>query len=109
MHVLSEQAALILAIIDALPYLSLPNLEEWLPLAAQALQSIRDEPMRKECQKRFWDVLSRGEMDPAKAQFCVTWWYTRGGRDFVLEGIDPTRPADDGPFMSGALGEEAKL
>ena len=107
--ILSEQAALVLAIIDALPNLPLVSLEEWLPLAAEALNTVRNDVMREECKKRFWEVLSNGEMDIVRAQFCVTWWHTRGGRDFVLGGLNPDSGRDQGPFMSGALGEEAKL
>lgn len=107
---LSEQATLVLAIIDSLPCLSLQNLEEWLPLAAEALNTIQADVMREECRKRFWDVLTNGEMDVARAQFCVVWWHTRGGKDFVLRGMEPTLVRSDrGLFASGALGEEAKL
>lgn len=77
--------------------------------------------MRKVCQERFWDALSSGEMDVERANFCVTWWSTRGGREMVLFG-DEGDGADAGgkeggvsvqiPYMSGGLGSrepQAKL
>ena len=110
-QLLSEQAALILAIIDSLPSLSLPNLEEWLYLAAEALNAIQGDLMRGECKKRFWEVLSNGEMDMVRSEFCVHWWHDRGGKRFVTRGIVPTTAVvnEQGPFMSGASGEVARI
>jgi hypothetical protein len=104
---LSEQAVLVLTLLDALPFLPLVLLEEWLPLAARLLHAIPDEAMKDICRKRFWDILVLGEMDPERSQVCVAWWESRGGREAVMYG-----PEDmEGPFMSGALqtGAEAKL
>ena len=109
---LSEQAVLTLTLLDALPFLPLDLLEEWLPISADLLYKIPDETMREECKKRLWDILISGEMDPDRSQICVTWWSTRGGRDFVLYGPEAMfeGPSDDsnGPYMSGALQKEVR-
>jgi hypothetical protein len=109
---LSEQAVLTLTLLDALPFLPLDLLEEWLPISADLLHKIFDETMREECKKRLWDILISGEMDPDRSNICVTWWSTRGGREFVLYGPDPVLAgaADDGqgPYMSGALQKEVR-
>ncbi|KAF2423093.1 hypothetical protein EJ08DRAFT_596398 [Tothia fuscella] len=105
---LSEQAVLVLTLLDALPFLPLNLLEEWLPLAADLIHLIPDEGMREVCKKRYWDILVSGEMDPERSQICVAWWETRGGREAVLFGPEE----GFGPFMSGALQTqvpEAKL
>ncbi|KAL2000986.1 hypothetical protein VTN02DRAFT_2364 [Thermoascus thermophilus] len=97
---LSEQAVLTLALIDGLCSLRVDDLEEWLPLTARLVTAIRDAGMRRACVERFWDALSSGEMDVARAQFCVTWWSTRGGRELVLFGGVEA----EGAYMSGAVG-----
>lgn len=103
---LSEQSVLVLTLIDALPFLHISQLEDWLPVVAESLNSIEDSSQLHTCRQRFWDVLSNGEMDVDRAALCVAWWSTRGGRDMVLFGRN--HPAG-GPFMSGALGEASKL
>ncbi|MCJ1436390.1 hypothetical protein MMC27_005769 [Xylographa pallens] len=104
--VLSAKATLVLTLMDSLPFLSVADLQEWLSLTADSLNGIHDPMMVKECRQRFWEVLSNGEMDVARAQICVQWWNTKGGRESVLHG---KQRIDDGPFMSGALGEISKL
>lgn len=116
---LSEQAVLTLTIIDCLCFLRPEALEEWLPLAAKLTNAIADKDMKKVCQERFWDTLSNGEMDVERANFCVTWWSTRGGREMVLFGEEEGRGEGGGgesvqiPYsMSGGLGSrepQAKL
>ena len=81
---------------------------------------IPDAQMRKVCVDRFWDALSGGEMDVDRANFCVMWWSTRGGRELVLfgeepgterrgqSGEEPTAEVQAGPYMSGALVEESE-
>jgi hypothetical protein len=112
----SEQAALILALIDSLCFLRVEDLEEWLPLTANLIHTIRTPEMREMCIERFWEALSSGEMDVDRAHYCVTWWSTRGGRELVLFGN--TAPGADsgshaeGAYMSGAVGgvaPESKL
>ncbi|RFU30245.1 hypothetical protein B7463_g6081, partial [Scytalidium lignicola] len=98
---LSEQAILMLTLLDALVTLPLPVLEEWLDLSAELLDKIQDPAQREFCKFRFWEVLESGEMDVERAAVCVSWWTTKGGRDAVLYGKTRTDP---GPFMSGALG-----
>lgn len=99
---LSEQAVLVLTLIDALPFLQLDVLDEWLPLAADLIHVVRDPEMRRACQERFWEVLSAGELDVDRAALCVAWWGTRGGRDMVLFGRERI---GGGPDMSGGLAE----
>lgn len=108
---MSEQSALALAMIDSLPCLSLRNLEEWLPLTAETLNTIRDGLLRETCKRRFWEVLSNGEMDVPRAEYCVRWWNTMDGKQSVLYGSSQIieEQENDGPFMSGALGETPKL
>ena len=103
---LSEQSVLVLALIDALPFLPLDQLEDWLPIVAKSQTMIKDANQLHMCRQRFWDVLSNGEMDVDRAALCVAWWGTRGGREKVLPGINHQA---EGPFMSGALGESSKL
>ena len=104
--VLSEQSVLILAMIDALPFLPNDMLEEWLPIVAETLKVVQDQTMLQTCRQRFWEAVSGGEMDVTRAAQCVTWWSTNGGREMVLYGDLEKR---EGPFMSGALGEASKL
>jgi hypothetical protein len=99
---LSEQAVLMLTLIDVLPLLPVSSLEEWLPLAADLLNAIGDNPMREVCKARFWDVLQNGEMDVDRAAASVAWWSSRGGREMVLHGGE--RQTEHGAFMSGGLG-----
>lgn len=104
---LSEQAVLVMTLIDSLCFLSLSVLEEWLPLTAELVTQIKDSTMRQRCQERFWESLSGGEMDVERAAVCVAWWTSRGGREMVLYGED--QPAEDEFLMSGALLPESKL
>ncbi|ODH48183.1 hypothetical protein GX48_05674 [Paracoccidioides brasiliensis] len=98
---LSEQAILTLTLIECLCYLRLDTLEEWLPVVAHLVNVIPDRTMRQQCQERFWDALSSGEMDVERASFCVTWWSTRGGREMVLFGSEEDVKI---PYMSGGIG-----
>ncbi|KAH7412979.1 hypothetical protein BKA64DRAFT_660020 [Cadophora sp. MPI-SDFR-AT-0126] len=100
---LSEQAVLLLTLLDAFPNVTLAVLEVWLPLAADLLNVIPDPTMKEHCKRRFWEVLEGGEMDVERSAVCVAWWGTRGGRERVLFG-----EAEGGPFMSGGLGVPSK-
>lgn len=109
---LSEQAALTLALIDSLSLLRVDDLEEWLPLTAKLINSIQDPGMRNTCVERFWVALSSDEMDVQRANFCVTWWSTRGGRELVLFGeqLQPQQQEQqthEEAVMSGGLGPGA--
>ena len=101
---LSEQSVLVLTLIDALPFLSIIDLEDWLPVVAGSLSAVQSERMIQACKQRFWEILS-GEMDVERAALCVAWWSTGGGREMVLFGSEKA----SGPFMSGALNEASKL
>lgn len=103
---LSEQAILALTLIDALPFLTIALLDEWLPLCAQLLNRLHDRDMRGVVQARLWEVLVSGEMDAERSRVAVAWWTTRGGRDTVLYGSDD-RGSDEQTLMSGALPIEA--
>lgn len=103
---LSEQSVLVLTLLDALPFLPMDQLEDWLPLAAESLSAMQDPNQLHICRQRFWDVLSKGEMSVDRAALCVSWWGTRGGREVVLYGSDQQ---EQGPFMSGGLQEISKL
>lgn len=102
----SAQSALVLALIDALPFLPLPLVEDWMAIAAQTLNSIADPRLRRPVKERFWDILVNGEMDVERSAIGVAWWGTKGGRELVLFGGATAEP----PMMSGALmTEESKL
>ncbi|KAF2675342.1 hypothetical protein BT63DRAFT_420545 [Microthyrium microscopicum] len=103
--ILSERAVLALTLLDALPFLPLGLLNEWLPLAAQLVDAVPPGPMREMCRARFWEVLVGGEMDPERALVCVSWCTSQGGMEMVMGG-----QRDQDIVMSGALpAPEAKL
>lgn len=108
---LSEQAVLLLTLLDALPNVTLSALEGWLPLAADLLNVVRDPSMKEHCKQRFWEVMESGEMDVERSAVCVGWWSTRGGRDRVLFGDE--EQGEERFMMSGGLGvdplEKSKL
>ncbi|KAL8785312.1 MAG: hypothetical protein Q9213_003457 [Squamulea squamosa] len=83
---MAEQAVLVLALIDSLPFLHLDALEDWLPIVARLCLSIQDPALQHECNHRLWDSLSKGEMDLDRAALCVKWWNTGRGREMVLYG-----------------------
>ncbi|KAK5664101.1 hypothetical protein OQA88_316 [Cercophora sp. LCS_1] len=97
----SEQSALVLTLIDALPFLHLGIFEEWMTLTALAVNDIRDSMMRETAKRRFWQVLSSGEMDVERAAVGVAWWGTKGGREAVLFGTGGLR--NEVFAMSGAI------
>ena len=101
---LSERAVLVLSLIDSLPCLPLEQLEDMLPVIANTIQSVQDQGQISVCRQRFWDVLSRGEMDVLRSSLCLSWWGTHGGERLVMAG-HPPEPRMEGPFMSGALEE----
>ncbi|KAH6606790.1 hypothetical protein Trco_005943 [Trichoderma cornu-damae] len=94
----SEQSSLTMALIDTLPFLPLPLVEEWLTITAQTLNTIEDPRLRAPVKKRFWDILVNGEMDVERAAIGVAWWGNQGGRELVL-----SRPATEPAMMSGAI------
>lgn len=105
-EILSEQSTLVLTLIDSLPFLRLQIFEEWMTLAALAVNGIRDGGMREVCKRRFWEVLVSGEMDVERSAIGVAWWGTKGGREAVLfgdMGRGGNAPRDEVYMMSGAL------
>ena len=103
---LSEVSVLLLTLIDALPFLPIDQLGDWLPLIAGSLNVVKDSNQLQICKQRFWDVLSKGEMDVNRATHCVAWWGTKGGKDMMVHGTDQP---ENGAFMSGGLQEVSKL
>lgn len=101
---LSEQAVLALTLVDTLPLLTIPLLNEWLPLCADLLNQIDDVVMREAVKARYWEVLVSGEMDAERSGCAVAWWGTRGGREMVLYGRESE--IRDDIMMSGALPPE---
>ncbi|KAI1167510.1 hypothetical protein F5B18DRAFT_442652 [Nemania serpens] len=103
-ELLSEQAALVMALIDALPYLPVRLVDEWLSRAAEATTAILDPRMRDVARRRLWEVLASGELDVDRSVVGVAWWGTQGGRDLLGHGAD----GHEEPMMSGALVHGAK-
>ncbi|KAK7750706.1 hypothetical protein SLS62_007406 [Diatrype stigma] len=105
---LSEQTTLLLALVDAIPYLAPPAVAPWLTRAAAALRAVPDPAMRDVVRRRLWDVLAAGELDVERAAVGVAWWGVGGGREMVLFGdSDGNRGSGGGReefMMSGALG-----
>lgn len=95
----SEQSTLTMGLIDTLPFLPLPLVEEWLTITAQTLNTIEDPKLRAPVKKRFWDILINGEMDVERAAIGVAWWGNQGGRQLFLSRPTPPEAA----MMSGAI------
>lgn len=104
---LSEQAVLAMTLLDALPFLPIPLLEEWMPLSVGLLNQIDDDMMREAVKARYWEVLVSGELDPERSGLAASWWSTGGGRDLILFGRESER--DGLKIMSGALPLEGTL
>lgn len=107
---LSEQAVLVLTIIDTLTQLPLDLLDEWLAIAADLVNAVDDESMREHCKEQFWVVLVDGHLDPDRSRVCHAWWSSAGGREHVLYGREPAGLPPS--MMSGALPvmeEDSKL
>ena len=100
---LSEQSALVLTLVDSLPFLPLPAVDEWLTLTAGAVNAVADPVLREPARRRLWDILVSGELDVERAALGVAWWGTRGGRELVLQ----QQNLHELPLMSGAIAEEA--
>ncbi|RDA84215.1 hypothetical protein CP532_0269 [Ophiocordyceps camponoti-leonardi (nom. inval.)] len=96
----SEESALVMTLVDSLPFLPLHLMEEWLTIAAQLLNGIADPALKAPVRERFLDILVNGDLDVERAAIGVAWWGTRGGREAVLNGN-----VRDPAMMSGALGE----
>ena len=71
---ISDQAHLLMALIDSLCFLTPTLLEEWLPLTATAISYVEDSETRTLCYDRLWEAISGGEMDVERAALCVEWW-----------------------------------
>ncbi|PHH73625.1 hypothetical protein CDD80_3669 [Ophiocordyceps camponoti-rufipedis] len=90
----SERSALVMTLVDSLPFLPLPIVGEWLTIAARSMNDIDDEALRAPVRDRFLDVLANGDLDVERAAVAVAWWGTGGGREAVLSGNS---------MMSGAI------
>ena len=102
----SEMSVLVLTIIENLTYLPVWLLDEWLGIAAESVHKLADARQRIACQRRFWEILSSGDMDVERAALGVAWWTTQGGRELVLFGENGACV----PYhMSGALEDDSRL
>ncbi|KAI9665171.1 MAG: hypothetical protein M1831_002181 [Alyxoria varia] len=112
---ISPRAILTLALVDSLPTFPVILLAEWLHLTAKLVHLVDVPQERLQCQDRFWEVLSSGEMDPERSAVCVAWWGTHGGRAMVFDSQKYASAEDyveDEALMSGALqpaGSKSKL
>lgn len=98
---LSEQAIIVLTVLDSLTQVPLDLLDEWLPIAATMVNEIPDADMRDYARHHFWSILVDGELDPERSRVCHGWWSTGGGKEWVLYGHSEDEEAD--VMMSGAL------
>lgn len=97
-ELLSEPIVLLLAILDALPYISPTILEFWMEQVTDLLNIMPDNGMRDYCKKQFWETLENGTMDVDRSLICISWWASKGGREKVL-----SNKTKGGPYMSGGL------
>lgn len=105
-----ESTTLTLTLIDGLPYLPYTLLEQSLPLVADLIGKLSSPENRKECQDRFWDVVSNGEMDIDRNHLCLAWWTSRGGREMILSaGMASQDYLMSGALRGGEPGYEPKL
>lgn len=110
LDLLSEQTTLLLALIDAIPYLPPAGVAIWLTRAAESLRAIPNPEMRDVVRRRIWDVLAGGELDVERAAVGVAWWGVGGGREMVLFDGGGGGGGGQGEFMmSGALGGGEEL
>lgn len=95
----SPSETLLLALSDSLSVLAPGQLEEWLPLTAEAITAATGLPTaeRDHCRARFWEVMSR-EMDVERGEICAAWWGTQG-REMLLR----EREGEGEVEMSGGL------
>ena len=60
-------------------------------------------------------MLSGGEMDVRRAEVCVAWWTTEGGREMVVHGrclealVEGEPGGHEGMPVSGTLAERSRL
>ena len=104
---LSEQAVLVMALVDSLRHLPVTILEEWLPLVAGLVDNVDNQEMKQACHDRLWAALSAGGMDVERAVVCAAWWNSKGEREKIITGEDAIDT--ESYLMSGALLEQAKL
>ncbi|CAI4217916.1 unnamed protein product [Parascedosporium putredinis] len=97
----SEQSTLLLALVDSLPFLALPIMDDWLTLTAETVAQIADRELRLPVRNRLWEVLESGELDVGRSSLALSWWYSRGGRELMLRAAGP--PQAPAYVMSGAL------
>jgi len=91
----TEKEIYILALIDSLPYLLPETLFRWLtPVAELVAKDIKDIAGKGRLRRRFWEVLSGGELDVERAEVGVRWW-SEGGRG-LLEGDEGDGREDGG-------------
>lgn len=102
----SEQSTLVMTLIDSLPFLPLPMVEDWMTWTAESLNEIADPAMREVARQRYVEILGSGEMDVERAAIGVAWWGSKGGRELVLFGGVAGASDQQRFMMSGAILEE---
>lgn len=102
---MSEQSALVLTLIDSLPFLHLSIVEDWMTMVAMALHEIPDMVLSEAAKHRFWELLGSGEMDVERAAIGVAWWGTKGGRELTIFGPAQSQ-GQEAVLMSGAIIDE---
>ncbi|RPB18486.1 hypothetical protein L211DRAFT_854086 [Terfezia boudieri ATCC MYA-4762] len=91
----TEKEIYILALIDSLPFLLPETLSRWLtPVAELVAKDVKDVAGKGRLRRRFWEVLTDGELDVERAEVGVRWW-SEGGRELV-EGYDRDGREDGG-------------
>jgi hypothetical protein len=103
---LSDQAVLIVALIDSLCFIHPTLLQEWLPRTASLVTQVEGAEFQNRCQDLFWEAISNGQMDMERAGLCVAWWNSCGGRDQLVPRNEAPQHA---PVMSGALPMQSRL
>lgn len=102
----SEQSVLLVTMFDALPFLPIEQLQDWLTIVTECLKFVAGESQQLMCRQRLWEVLSSGEMDVDRSTIAISWWSIGGGKELLARD-----PGDEkeGAFMSGGLQEISRL
>ncbi|KAF8455413.1 hypothetical protein BGX38DRAFT_1168767 [Terfezia claveryi] len=103
----TEKEIYILALIDSLPFLLPETLSGWLtPVAELVAKDVKDVAGKGRLRRRFWEVLTDGELDVDRAEVGVRWW-SEVGRELV-EGSDGDRREGGGSEKEEGGKEESE-
>lgn len=104
----TEKEIYVLALIDSLPHLLPAALERWLtPVAELMSKDVKDAASRGRLKRRFWEVLSGGELDLERAEVGVRWW-SEGGKG-IVEWEAGGHDAGKGGEEEGGQGNEKEV